>query len=79
MDIIIKVIKLGSLLGIGFYIGFAGIQSLLELLALGIKLIVNKTLETKNVMTNGAMSGWPRRTSRAQITEKIQKFFCTLF
>lgn len=47
MDIIIEVIELGSLLGIGFYIGFEGIHSLLKLLALGIKLIINKTLETQ--------------------------------
>lgn len=47
MDIIFGVIEIGCLLGIGLYIGFEGMNVLIEISAGAINFILRKTMETR--------------------------------
>lgn len=47
MDIIFGMIELGCLLGIGLYIGFEGMNALIEISAEAINFILRKTMETR--------------------------------
>lgn len=83
MDIIFGVIGIGCLVGIGLYIGFEGMNALIEISAMAISFIIKKTLETKK--SDDEWSAGPpqrlsaRRTIRVQSIEKIKNFFARDF